>query len=186
MPVLRWALQKPRCADCSYVQLSSCLVPSTVIQLKGQHGKGTLLYLYTNHSSLIAQKACTHQHIPQLQCLGGQQNKCTVLIAQFNATCVMLLLLPVPPMLLGPLCHKLLSTGHVPRYSADRFWVSCCVCVALLVILESPPAPSNSDKLSSLFLVLHSCRKVFHLLKTSESSSYHYFKQMHFFCHFYK
>jgi len=121
--------------------------------------------------------AYSHQDSPkQPQCLGQQYNKCTVLTAQFHNTCVMLLLPPVPPMLLGPLCHKLLSTGHVPRYSAERFWVSCCVCVALLVILQSPPAPSTSDKLSSLFLVLCSCRKVFHLLKTSERSLYQYFK----------
>jgi hypothetical protein len=170
-------LHKPCHVDCSYIRLSSCLVPTTVIKLKGQLGTGSFLYLYTNHSSHTAQRACSHQDIPkQPQCLGEQYNKCTVLTAQFNATCVMLLLPLVPPMLLGPLCHKLLSTGHVPRYSADRFWVSCCVCVALLVILESPPASSTSDKLSSLFLVLRSCRKVFHLLKTSERSSHQYFK----------
>lgn len=155
--------------------------PITVIKLKGQHCTGSF-FIFTPITA-----ACSHQDIPkQLQCLGAQYNKCTVLTAQFNNTCVMLLLPPVPPRLLGPLCHKLLSTGHVPRYSADRFWVSCCVCVALLVILESPPAPSTSDKLSSLFLVLRSCRKIFHLLKISERSSYQYFKKMYFFCHFYK
>jgi hypothetical protein len=77
----------------------------------------------------------------------------------------MTLLLPLaPPMLLGPLCHSVLSTGHVPWYRAERFGdaadsATCWVCVPLLVILESltapPPSPSSSEELFSSLFVLN-------------------------------
>ena len=171
MNVFRTDIMRQACSVVSLAEAMSCrLQLHMAIKLSGPHhsyqAEGSAWYrVFPLSLHQSQQPYCTDSLQPpgHPKTTAEQYNKSTVLTVECNATCVMLLLPPVPPMLLGPLCHKLLSTGHVPRYSADRFWVSCCVWVALLVILESPPAPSTSDKLSSLFLVLRTCRKVFQL-----------------------